>query len=93
MYLAKVIGNVVATKKSDTLLGYKLMIIQPVDASLSPAHREQVAADFVGAGVGEYVLVGTGSSVRVEENRKGARLTHRGRWRESSVKKGGTTSL
>ena len=62
MYLAKVIGNVVATKKSDTLLGYKLMIIQPVDASLSPAHREQVAADFVGAGVGEYVLVGTGSS-------------------------------
>ena len=53
MYLAKVIGNVVATKKSDTLLGYKLMIIQPVDASLSPAHREQVAADFVGAGVGE----------------------------------------
>ena len=67
MYLAKVIGNVVATKKSDTLL-------QPVDASLSPAHREQVAADFVGAGVGEYVLVGTGSSVRVEENRKGATI-------------------
>ena len=66
MYLAKVIGNVVATKKSDTLLGYKLMIIQPVDASLSPAHREQVAADFVGAG--------TGSSVRVEENRKGATI-------------------
>ena len=65
MYLAKVIGNVVATKKSDTLLGYKLMIIQPVDASLSPAHREQVAADFVG---------GTGSSVRVEENRKGATI-------------------
>ena len=74
MYLAKVIGNVVATKKSDTLLGYKLMIVQPVDASLSPAHREQVAADFVGAGVGEYVLVGTGSSVRVEENRKGATI-------------------
>ena len=64
MYLAKVIGNVVATKKSDTLLGYKL----------SPDHREQVAADFVGAGVGEYVLVGTGSSVRVEENRKGATI-------------------
>ena len=42
--------------------------------SLSPAHREQVAADFVGAGVGEYVLVGTGSSVRVEENRKGATI-------------------
>ena len=41
---------------------------------LEPAHREQVAADFVGAGVGEYVLVGTGSSVRVEENRKGATI-------------------
>ena len=72
MYLAKVIGNVVATKKSDTLLGYKLMIVQPVDASLSPDHREQVAADYVGAG--EYVLVGTGSSVRVEENRKGVTI-------------------
>ena len=33
-----------------------------------------MAADFVGAGVGEYVLVGTGSSVRVEENRKGATI-------------------
>ena len=38
MYLAKVIGNVVATKKSDTLLGYKLMIVQPVDESLSQNH-------------------------------------------------------
>lgn len=67
MYLAKVIGNVVATKKSDTLRGYKLMVIQPVSAELVPTEQEQVAADYVGAGIGEYVLVGSGSSVRVEQ--------------------------
>lgn len=74
MFLAKVVGNVVATKKSDTLTGYKLMVIEPVDASLDVTGGHQVAADFVGAGVGEYVLIGSGSSVRVEPNRAGATI-------------------
>ena len=35
MILAKVVGNVVATKKNDTLIGYKLMVVQPVNADLT----------------------------------------------------------
>ena len=70
MILAKVVGNVVATKKNDTLVGYKLMVIQPVNADLTISGKQEVAADYVGAGIGEYVLVGSGSSVRVEEQRK-----------------------
>lgn len=34
MYIAKVVGNVVATKKNDTLMGSKLMIVQPVNSAL-----------------------------------------------------------
>ena len=67
MYIAKVVGNVVATKKNDTLMGSKLMIVQPVNSALKKEGPEEVAADFVGAGIGEYVLVGSGSSVSVEE--------------------------
>lgn len=70
MFVAKVIGNIVATKKNDTLTGYKLMVIQPVTAELQLTDIEQVAADFVGAGIGEYVLIGAGSSVRVEDRHK-----------------------
>ena len=33
MFIAKVVGNVVATRKNDTLVGYKLMIIQPINAN------------------------------------------------------------
>lgn len=65
MYIAKVIGNVVATRKEESLVGYKLMIIQRVNIKQEPIGFEEVAADYVGAGVGEYVLVGRGSSVRV----------------------------
>ncbi|MBR0093276.1 MAG: EutN/CcmL family microcompartment protein [Lachnospiraceae bacterium] len=70
MYIAKVIGTVVATRKEDTLVGTKFMIIQRIDKSEKPVGDELVAADFIGAGIGEIVLVGTGSSVRVgDQNR------------------------
>lgn len=70
MFIAKVIGNVVATRKSESLVGYKLMIIQPIGEDGTKAGENKVAADYVGAGVGEIVLIGSGSSVRVEESRK-----------------------
>ena len=70
MFIAKVVGNVVATSKNDTLVGYKLMIIQPINANGEKYRNESVAADYVGAGIGELVLVGSGSSVRVEDDRK-----------------------
>ena len=63
MFIAKVVGNVVATRKNDTLVGYKLMIIQPINAKGEKVRNESVAADYVGAGIGELVLVGSGSSV------------------------------
>ncbi len=70
MKLAKVIGNVVATRKDDSLVGYKLMIIKKVDTNGNEVGSEEVAVDYVGAGVGEIVLVAQGSSVRVKEERK-----------------------
>lgn len=71
MFLAKVIGNVVATRKEESLVGTRFMIIQRLDKHENPVGEECIAADFIGAGKGELVLVGTGSSVRVEEKNQG----------------------
>ncbi len=72
IYMAKVVGNVVATKKEESLVGFKLMIVQRIDSNEHPIGCEEVAADYVGAGIGEYVLVCTGSAVRV--NKQGVSL-------------------
>jgi len=56
MHLAKVIGNVVVTRKDDNLLGLKLMILQPLTPDRQPAGRTLIAVDSVGAGVGEEVF-------------------------------------
>ena len=56
MQLAKVIGDVVATRKDDNLHGLKLLVLQPITADGSPAGRTVVAADAAGAGVGETVF-------------------------------------
>ncbi len=56
MQLAKVIGDVVATRKDESLLGAKLLIVQPVAPDGKPAGRALVAVDAVGAGAGEYVF-------------------------------------
>lgn len=67
MKLAQVIGNVVATRKEATLDGLRLMLLQPTDASGNSAGAPLVAADAVGAGVGELVLFAAGSSARQTE--------------------------
>ena len=56
MHLAKVIGDVVVTRKDDNLTGLKLLIIQPLTPEREPAGRTLVAVDSVGAGVGEEVF-------------------------------------
>lgn len=56
MQLARVVGTVVSTVKDDTLLGRKLLVIQPLDASLQDAGKPMVAIDSVGAGTGEVVF-------------------------------------
>ena len=56
MQLAKVIGDVVATRKDENLASIKLMILQPIAADGSKIGRTLVAVDAVGAGVGETVF-------------------------------------
>ena len=57
MILARVLGNVVATRKHETLESLKLMLVRPVDESGAFDGDEFMAADSVGAGPGETVLV------------------------------------
>jgi len=56
MQLARVIGDVVVTRKDETMVGLKLLIVQPLTPDREPAGRALVAADAVGAGVGEIVF-------------------------------------
>lgn len=64
MDIAEVVGNVWATRKEETLNGLKLLIVQPVDWHGGPCGHTIVAADRLGAGLGELVLVTRGSSAR-----------------------------
>jgi microcompartment protein CcmK/EutM len=56
MQLAKVIGDVVVTRKDEGLLGIKLLVVQPLTPERENAGRALVAVDAVGAGVGEEVF-------------------------------------
>ncbi|MCB0281161.1 MAG: EutN/CcmL family microcompartment protein [Calditrichae bacterium] len=64
MLLGKVIGTVWATRKDEKLEGLKLLVVQHIDLDLSLKKSYAVAADTVGAGVGEIVMLTTGSSAR-----------------------------
>jgi ethanolamine utilization protein EutN len=56
MQLAKVIGDVVITRKDENLTGRTLLVLQPIAADGTAAGRTLVAVDAVGAGVGETVF-------------------------------------
>jgi len=56
MQMARVIGDVVATRKDSNLDGTTLLIVQPIGADGQDAGRPLVAVDAVGAGVGETVF-------------------------------------
>lgn len=70
MFLARVIGSVVSTKKDETMRGRKLLLLRPqlVDESdptkLRPGSNTIVAVDALGAGTGDLVLFCQGSSAR-----------------------------
>jgi microcompartment protein CcmK/EutM len=64
MLIARVIGTVVSTQKEPTLNGLRLLVCQPLNAEGANAGAAVVAADAVGAGVGEVILYATGSSAR-----------------------------
>src|SRR5580765_1883336 len=78
MFLARVEGAVVATKKDASMNGRKLLLLRPqlVDdkdpAKFRPGTNTIVAVDSVGAGVGELVMFCQGSSARLAPNLKDA---------------------
>jgi len=64
LFVAKVIGTIVATRKDENLVGLKLMVTRPIDSQGQSIGQSLVAVDSVGAGVGETVLVVRGSPAR-----------------------------
>ena len=70
MFLARVIGAVVSTKKDEVMKGHKLLLLRPMlvdesdPAKFRPGSNTIVAVDAMGAGNGELVLFCQGSSAR-----------------------------
>lgn len=73
MFLARVTGNVVATQKVTSMVGQKLLVVDPL--RIDPQSRDKlvstgrtfVAVDLVGVGEGETVLIVQGSSARMSD--------------------------
>jgi ethanolamine utilization protein EutN len=70
MLLAKVVGTVVATRKDPRLVSNKLMVVRGVDPRGKVEGNYLVAVDTVDAGVGETVLIVSGSSARMASGLK-----------------------
>ena len=64
MLLGRVVGTVVATRKEPSLDGLKFLVLKPLDIEGNETGGYRVAADAVGAGLGEVVLYATGSAAR-----------------------------
>lgn len=70
MFLARITGSVVSTQKAESMVGQKLLIVEPLRVNeedqthLRPTGRTFVVVDTVGAGEGEVVLCVQGSSAR-----------------------------
>jgi ethanolamine utilization protein EutN len=76
MYLGKVIGSVVSTKKDDSMRGRKLLLLRPMlidpedPSKFKPGGNTIVAVDTLGAGEGELVMFAQGSSARQADGLK-----------------------
>jgi microcompartment protein CcmK/EutM len=75
MFVAKVTGSLVSTQKVTSMVGYKLLIVEPfrLDTdrkSLVTTGRTFVAVDLLGAGEGDFVLIAQGSSARLTPETK-----------------------
>lgn len=71
MFSAKVVGNVVATQKDQGLVGTKLLIVCPLYEEFKKENC-LIAVDSVGAGIGELVLVASGSGARKTNHFEGS---------------------
>ena len=73
MFLAKVVGSIVSTKKHQAFQGSKLLLLQPLIAeqrTLVPSGGSVVAIDTLGAGLDEFVMFTQGSSARLAAQAK-----------------------
>ncbi len=76
MFVAKVTGSLVSTQKLDSMVGYKLLMVEPYRLdpqdrkSLVTTGRTFVAVDMLGAGEGDFVLISQGSSARLTPETK-----------------------
>jgi microcompartment protein CcmK/EutM len=70
MLLARIVGTVVATRKDERLVSSKLLVARPIDPAGKPEGAYVVAIDTVDAGVGETVLIVSGSSARMASGLK-----------------------
>ena len=70
MILAKVVGTVVATRKDERLVSTKLLVARPIDPRGRTEGSYLVAVDTVDAGIGETVLIVSGSSARMASGMK-----------------------
>ena len=62
MIIAKIIDNVWATRKADELNGLKFMLAEEINGTVTG--KRLVAVDVIGAGIGDRVIISTGSSAR-----------------------------
>jgi ethanolamine utilization protein EutN len=68
MFLGRVVGEVWATRKASDLSGHRLLVVQALDERREPGAKKVtpvVAADPIGAGMGEHVIVAFGKAARV----------------------------
>ena len=76
MFIARITGSIVATQKVESMVGQKLLIVEPLrvneqdQSDLQPTGRTFVVVDTVGAGEGEVVLCVQGSSARLTPETK-----------------------
>ena len=76
MFVARVTGSLVSTQKVDSMVGHKLLVVEPYQldretrSRLEASGRGLVAVDTMGAGEGEFVLITQGSSARLTPSTK-----------------------
>lgn len=76
MFVAKVTGSLVSTHKVESMVGSKLLVVEPyrlnakTRKSLETTGRTFIAVDSLGAGEGDYVLLTQGSSARMTPETK-----------------------
>ena len=61
MILGKIVGDIWSTKKTDKIHALRLLFVEPLGKDMTPAGDVLIAADEIGAGVGEMVIVTQGA--------------------------------